>query len=82
MVFGMAEFGYAQLREIGRLPLGLLASSAWQLAAGQMESACSNGVCWTVPVGIIITVLLAVAFRNWAGRTRRGSRGVSEDSYE
>jgi hypothetical protein len=66
-MLGMAEFGYAQLRQIGDWPLSLIASSVGRLIAAHLET-CGRSF-WLAPLGLIATGLLATAAAAW--RTRR-----------
>lgn len=65
-VLGLAEFGYAQLRQVGDWPLSLIASSVGRLISARLEI-CS-GTFWLAPLGLIATGLLASAASAWKAR--------------
>jgi hypothetical protein len=71
-VFGMAEFGYAQLRQMGDWPLSLIASSVGQMISARLEI-CS-GTFWLAPLGLIATSLLASAATAWRARRTAADR--------
>ena len=62
-VLGMAQFGYAQFRQVGDWPLSLIASSAGRLIAADLE--CCGGTFWLAPLALIATGLLAAAATAW-----------------
>jgi len=71
-VLRLGEFGYAQLRRLGDLPLSLIASSVGRLISARLEI-CS-GTFWLAPAGLIATGLLATAASAWRARRTASDR--------
>jgi hypothetical protein len=71
-VLGMAQFGYAQLRQVGDWPLSLIASSVGRLIAAHLESC--GGTFWLAPLGLVATGLLAAAATAWRERRTAARR--------
>jgi hypothetical protein len=65
-VLGMAQFGYAQFRQVGDWPLSLVASSAGRLIAADLETC--GGTFWLAPLALIAIGLLAAAAKAWRAR--------------
>jgi hypothetical protein len=65
-LLGMAEFSYAQLRQVGDWPLALIASSVGRLISARLEI--FSGMFWLAPLGLIATGLLASAASAWRAR--------------
>jgi hypothetical protein len=78
-VLGMAQFGYAQLRQVGDWPLSLIASSVSRLIAAHLETC--GGTFWLAPLGLIATGLLATAATAWRAR-RTATDRERADSHE
>ena len=71
-LLGSAEFGYAQLRQLGDWPLSLIASSFGRLISARLEI-CS-GTFWLAPLGLVATSLLASAATAWRVRRTAADR--------
>ena len=65
-VLAMAQFGYAQFRQVSDLPLSVIASTAGRLVAAYLETC--GGAFWLAPLGLIATGLLAAAVTAWRAR--------------
>jgi hypothetical protein len=74
-VLGMAEFGYAQLRQVRGWPLSLIASSAGRLITARLDI-CS-GTFWLAPLGLIAAAMLTAVATVWKGRRTAGRERVN-----
>jgi hypothetical protein len=72
-VLGMAQFGYAQFRQVGDWPLSLIASSASRLIAADLETC--GGTFWLAPLALIAIGLLAAAATAWRARRTAADQG-------
>jgi hypothetical protein len=75
-LLGTTEFGYAQLRQVGDWPLGLIASSVGRLIAVHLQS-CGSAF-WLAPLSLIATGLLAAAASAWRARQAADREGAND----